>query len=271
MSLSARISAWHRRLGEILDAFWIFLISLFSQLRAPFQKSHQPIHPQGNTDTQTDNPKQKAAPSDILTETDIPEAETKKKNSEKRTDHFLKWGNFVAQILVFLAASVYGAIAWKQWNIMDKTFVAQNKPTVGINTIQTIYSGRDDKGNIISGMAPTKQMERFVFFAEIKNFGQTSAEGFEPSWALLLNGRDITKIKADIGHDSIIFPGRSMTVFGFVGPPDYLAVVSGQVILELEITVKYKGPDSNYTYCEKGRFQPEVGTFIMTGASCRKK
>lgn len=55
-SLSARISYWLQRLREILGSFWVVVVSLFSKLTAPFNKSVNLITPKDNTGKKRNGP-----------------------------------------------------------------------------------------------------------------------------------------------------------------------------------------------------------------------
>ena len=55
-SLPARISALLRFLGEILDSFWAFVVSLPSKLTAPFKKSENLVTPEDDTEKKCAGP-----------------------------------------------------------------------------------------------------------------------------------------------------------------------------------------------------------------------
>jgi hypothetical protein len=132
-SLSARISVRLQHLRGILVSFWFWL---FSKLRAPSQNPHQSIQPQGDAQAKTKNSKQELTQSGGAGKSDLPPTNTKKKKSHCGCACFLRWGNFVIQVLIFLAASVYGGIAWNQWHTQIRNMRIDERPWIAMQDLE---------------------------------------------------------------------------------------------------------------------------------------
>jgi len=174
LSLSARISALLRFLERILDSFWSYVLSLLSQLRTPLQKAIQSIQPQGNANAKTDNSKHEGLPRHSSAKSNVPQTDTAKKKSHCSSACFLRWGNFVVQILIFVAASFYGGVAFRQWHSqLDAMRIDQRAwvSVVGINTENgtvTDHTLKIDSVNIgihNSGKTPAIKMGSVEFLS----------------------------------------------------------------------------------------------------------
>jgi hypothetical protein len=177
-----------------------------------------------------------------------------------------KWTLFFLFVYVSIAA-YQGCQMKKSVDIAHNTFVAANKPSVGINGIIVAYLETGANGKTVLIDAPNERTTNFDFRVEIKNFGTVPADNFVPSWKVLINGIQ-QRGGTETSKPATIFPGKSIYLTGQAGTENYQAIMTGQSVLELETTVRYEGPGQNYTYCEKDRFGPKVNAFLGLGAVC---
>lgn len=188
-SLSARISAWLRFLGDILDSSWAFVMSLFSKSRAPFQNSHQSIQPQGDTQKKAKYAKGESPLGESPAKPEVPKTDTKKKKPCCSSACFLRWGNFVVQCLIFIAASVYGGIAWNQWRTQLHAMKIDQRAWVTVNDI----------------LLGVQQDEDWTIRIRFKNTGKTPAKNFV-IWGA---GESVTKGQIPTADETKL-PGRGV-------------------------------------------------------------
>jgi hypothetical protein len=153
--------------------------------------------------------------------------------------------------------------------IAHDTFVAANKPSVGVNGISPMYGTKTDGGEAFSSLR-TKKTDNLGFRVDVKNFGSVAATNFTAKWIVFLDGVPGKGIGPESGT-VVLFPQKSIFFQGYIGSENYQAVVvSATKTLELEVTVSYDGPgpNQNYTYCEKDRFSPTMNAFTNLGAAC---
>jgi hypothetical protein len=165
-------------------------------------------------------------------------------------------------LFVYVIFSGYqGCEMKKSVDIAHDTYVAANRPYIGVNTFQLAYFGED---KILRDRA-TKDTKAFAFKAEIKNFGPVPGSDFVGSWKGFLNGAEIKGTKIP-DNPSILFPSQVAYLTHTVFEPDYTALMNGQKTLAVEITVEYKGPSGTYKYCERHQYAADVNGFINLGA-----
>jgi hypothetical protein len=179
-----------------------------------------------------------------------------------------KWTLFFLFVYVSVAA-YQGCEMRESVRIAHDTFIAANKPSVGVNGISIVYTGVGPQGQRIESKVPTQQTNNFSFQVEIKNFGQVSADDFLPTTKVFLDGKEQPGELNFVRQTSTIFPGKSVYFAFGIGSQDYPSIVNGKKILELEVTVHYAGPGKTYNYCEKYRYgAPNINAFFRLGTAC---
>lgn len=208
----------------------------------------------------TENPKPKETASESPEERQH-RLELKRYRVEKWTLFFL--------FLYVTNAGYQGCEMKKSVDIAHDTFVAANKPSVGVNGISVVFTGIDVNGQRIESKIPNEKTNNMDFSVEIKNFGPVPGDNFLTNWKVFIDGTEQPSTINFERNSSTIFPGKSVYLTGKIGSHDYPAVVGGQKIIELEVTVRYEGPGQKYRYCEKYRYGgPTAIAFLRYGTAC---
>jgi hypothetical protein len=171
--------------------------------------------------------------------------------------------------LLLISTIVYTTFSILQWSVMNRTFIAASKPSVGVEGIGVIYDEKDIAGNIISRRIPTETTTWLNISVQIKNFGSTTASGFTADWVMFIDG--VPQKAYDEGQKDPpieMFPGKTTLLIGAVAK-DYKSVMAKKESLSLKITGSYDDPtkqNHRYTYCEEDHFEPDAFSFLFQGA-----
>jgi hypothetical protein len=168
-------------------------------------------------------------------------------------------------IVIALTSIGYAVFAYKQWGIMRETFIAANKPSVGVSGFVLVHEGVDQSGKRFNSSTRTDSTVQLQISVEIKNFGPVAAEDFISQWKVFIDGREETNVTPSTPPRTI-FPGQVIVHTGVIGSRDYPDIMSGAKTLELRITVRYGGANQRYAYCETNQYFHQIGTFVTTGS-----
>ncbi len=83
----------------------------------------------------------------------------------------------------------------------------------------------------------------------------------------LYSGTEVS-MKHLTDNPSVLFPGQTNELFGYVGQKTYKEILTGDKVLELEITLSYDTPTEHVKYCDKVRWEPSTSSFILLGPMC---
>jgi hypothetical protein len=143
---------------------------------------------------------------------------------------------------------------------------AANRPYVGVEGVDTSYVDKDAKkdGTAIVTATQTKTSNQFLFHARVKNYGPVPGTNFNVGWKVWLGG-DEQKITGIPHAPQTIYPTEDVILSGKIGTADFPALMRGDKILVLKVTVVYDGPGGTYTECDTQQFAPANNGFLNLG------
>ncbi len=178
---------------------------------------------------------------------------------------------FWLEVSAIVGLAVYTSIAGCQARIAHDTYVAANRPYVGVEGIKVMYLGKWD-GVHPRNMTeiPASDTELMDFRAQIKNFGPVPSINSRVNWRIFMNGVE-EKIEKTIPDSPFkIFPAQIVYLSGQIGTADYPLLMNGRKTLAVEVTVEYDGPSVHDKECTKQQFAPNLNAFYDLGPRCTK-
>lgn len=173
---------------------------------------------------------------------------------------------FWLEVAAIFGLATYTSIAGCQAKIAHDTYVAANRPYVGVEGI--IIDFGSSKNRDMSIKKPTNETDFFNFTTQIKNYGPVPGTNYVSSRKVYL-GEKSQPIQTIPERSQTIFPGQIFQLPGFIGTKDYHAIINGDTLLVEEVTIDYDGPHGHTHYCEKLQYAPKYGSFITLG-ECAK-
>jgi hypothetical protein len=186
-------------------------------------------------------------------------ADRKEDNTQKNKEYTISIATLIAVIVYSGLTLILVIIGGWNVKIAHDTYVAANRPYIGVNTIQFVYFGDD----AVPRDRPNKDTNQLAFKAEIKNFGAVPGGDFAPTWKVFIGG--VRAYNEGIpATPSILFPGQVAYLSANTGN-EYTAIVTGKKELVVEVTIQYSGPSASYQYCEKHQYSPVLNGFMGLG------
>jgi hypothetical protein len=167
------------------------------------------------------------------------------------------------------AMSAFAEASRKSADVARKSYIAGDRPFIGVSTIECKYFSRDASG--ARNITPQESAQEMDFTAWVKNFGPIPGTKFTAEWKAFMNGREVRGKEAVPFHPSILMPTQSVGLSGSMGPNSYRAAIRGKAIVTLEITVQYSGPSGDYKECTKQQYSESVNGFYDLGPLCSAK
>jgi hypothetical protein len=171
--------------------------------------------------------------------------------------------------LATIAYTIIASVTLKMLNesnsIARDTFNAANRPYVGLYGLRVDHSGFHADGQLFSVPRRAKDTTQMNVTAEIKNFGQVPALNTNIDWMVYIDGVAVPrdpKIGTGLMTD---FPGQTNLLSGTVGSHDYLSILNGDKVMDIDITVSYDWPGHHHQECSRSRFLPRLNGFAATG------
>jgi hypothetical protein len=143
-------------------------------------------------------------------------------------------------------------------------FNAGNRPYLGLSNIDVVHVGTDSSGKEVSGPHPTKDTSRMDFRVNVKNFGTVPARNCKMESIVSIDGKTRPVVKIP-DSPSTQFPTQSSGMPGGIGGPIYKAVMSGQSVLEIRLSLYYEWPGHHQAECDIERYDPFVDLFLNLG------
>jgi hypothetical protein len=153
--------------------------------------------------------------------------------------------------------------AW-QLKVAHDTYIAANRPYVGVNAISTFFFSQNALGESIITKEPRQTTAGMEYRIEVKNFGPIPGNHFRSDQKVLLGGKELVGTKVP-DQPSVIFPSESVYLNGDLRDESYHGIMDRTKVLVIEITSEYDGPSGHYEYCEKKQFEPGRATFLNLG------
>jgi hypothetical protein len=136
-------------------------------------------------------------------------------------------------------------------DISKKILESSNRPYVGLEGVAFTVK-RDKKSALVQ--------------ASIKNFGIVAAENCDYHWDVFLGGHLQPYSEMGVQSGSMtLFPSLRGNLLGTLAGDAYAHVMSGQMVFEIVIYIKYEQGTRNFEYNEKHRYFPDMDAFINLG------
>ena len=154
-------------------------------------------------------------------------------------------------------------------DIAKKTYAAQERPYVGVDSVGVLYGSLDAKGKLTTNNSYFADATQLEIHADIKNFGPVPGTNFNSEWAFFIDDQrwDATKLPE---FGKIIFPNQAVRLMGGITGALFQKVVRDQAKVEIEVRISYDGPSEHYDYCTLRRFLAPPGQFMDLGKCTHK-
>jgi hypothetical protein len=144
-----------------------------------------------------------------------------------------------------------------QLAIAHNTFDALNRPYVGVEGIFPAYENQ-------TGLVTNRKLATSMKVStHVKNFGPVAGTEFSLFERAFIDGKKITQTPGRI--QITIYPTQEVGQEVVIGFRDYPNIISKSSVLVLEITIQYTGPSGTYTECDAQKYEPDVGSFTLSG------
>lgn len=150
-------------------------------------------------------------------------------------------------------------------DIAQRTFNAANRPYVGVNGASADHFMKNEVGEFVPAPRPSAKTEGLVYAIEIKNFGPVPATNFVDSQRVFFNGVEHPTTINPPHRPSTIFPGQLVYFRGSISNPEYAEIMSGKIVVMIEIRVEYDGPSGHYKHCDRRQYNPGANGFLGLG------
>jgi hypothetical protein len=164
------------------------------------------------------------------------------------------------EILGVALIFIYTAYTIKEVHVAQRS----SRPFVGVEQFNVVHTWQDDKGQWQPGRPPKDQPGNLHWDIVIKNFGPMPALNLVTNEEGFLNGSSVAGTSVPQAP-ALLEPSGIIRLTGVIGTAAYGAVIHGSVVLTINLSISYDGPEGHEHECTVDRYMPDINGFSPIG------